>query len=291
MLSGKWKLPWWCKLSWRNAKVLPILFIVEFPLTVACLALFGIADPDTYRTSLWQEGANHGWNSDPIEILYAYANYKPIPVPAPWNQFITDWNVVICVLSMFILLAKVVMYITHIFPPVLSVIIHTVLMIFYAVSISQQAASDYSDPDHPSAVPWYLTRGCGAPVSPKLQSSCQQAKASFSVACLMTALFFAYSSFSIYSAIPTKAQKTEATVQGEEDIESPTSYFDDKKWEYEMDRIPQTPRSPAFGRTPMTPRTVAFNTLEGKMPSKPNRDLPLRHHISMGTETYKGRFV
>lgn len=86
MLSGKWKLPWWCKLSWRNAKVLPILFIVEFPLTVACLALFGIADPDTYRTSLWQEGANHGWNSDPIEILYAYANYKPIPVPAPWNQ-------------------------------------------------------------------------------------------------------------------------------------------------------------------------------------------------------------
>ena len=86
MFSGKLKLPWWYKLSWRNPKVLPILFVIEFPFTVACLALFGIADPDTYRTSLWQEGSIHGWNSDPQEILYAYANYKPIPVPAPWNQ-------------------------------------------------------------------------------------------------------------------------------------------------------------------------------------------------------------
>ena len=86
MFSGKLKLPWWYKLNWRNPKVLPILFVIEFPFTVACLALFGIADPDTYRTSLWKEGSIHGWNSDPQEILYAYANYKPIPIPAPWNQ-------------------------------------------------------------------------------------------------------------------------------------------------------------------------------------------------------------
>ena len=185
--------------------MLPILFVVEFPFTVACLALFGIADPDTYRTSLWKEGANHGWNSDPIELLYAYANYKPMKAPAPWNQLyvqyigkvderlgwltgnsITDWNVVICVLSMFILLAKVVVYITQTFPPFFSALIHCVLTIFYIVSITQQAAPDYSDPEFPSTVPWYLTRGCGAPVDPKLQSACQQAKASFAVTCCMS---------------------------------------------------------------------------------------------------------
>lgn len=79
-------LPWWFKIDWRGSKILPYLMVLELPLTVAGLALFGIADPDTYRTILWQEGSNHGWNSDPSELLYAYANYRPIQAPAPWNQ-------------------------------------------------------------------------------------------------------------------------------------------------------------------------------------------------------------
>ena len=49
-----------------------------------------------------------------------------------------------------------------------------------------------------------------------------------------------------------------------------------------MDRLPQSPGSPSF--VPVTPRTDAFNKLEGK---KPNKDLPLRHHISMGDEIYR----
>lgn len=72
--------------EWRTPKVPLFLFAAEIPFTIAALALYGIADPDLYRTTLWQEGANHGWNSDPIAILYAYANYKPIPVPTPWNR-------------------------------------------------------------------------------------------------------------------------------------------------------------------------------------------------------------
>ena len=82
----KSKLPWWVGLSWRNGKILPILFAVELPLTIAGLALFGIADPDTYRTALWTEGSVQGWNSDPSELLYAAANYKPMAAPTPWNQ-------------------------------------------------------------------------------------------------------------------------------------------------------------------------------------------------------------
>ena len=89
-------------------------------------------------------------------------------------------------LSMFVLLAKVVLYITAIFPPFLSAIVHAIFVIFYAVSISQQAAADNSDPIHPSPVPWYLTHGCGDPVSPGLQSPCKQAKAAFAVTCIMT---------------------------------------------------------------------------------------------------------
>lgn len=62
------------------------LFILEFPLTVAVLTLFGVADPNTYRTALWQNGADRGFNSAPDEMIYAYANYRPYTTPTVWSQ-------------------------------------------------------------------------------------------------------------------------------------------------------------------------------------------------------------
>jgi hypothetical protein len=61
------------------------LVILEFPLTVSTLALFGIADPDTYRTRLWQDGYLNGFNSDPAAPLYAAANYQSLKVPIIWS--------------------------------------------------------------------------------------------------------------------------------------------------------------------------------------------------------------
>lgn len=62
------------------------LMVIEFPFTIAALTLFSIASPDLYRTKLWQDGADNGFNSSPIEILYSYANYKPISPPLVWSQ-------------------------------------------------------------------------------------------------------------------------------------------------------------------------------------------------------------
>jgi hypothetical protein len=77
VLSRRWKWP----------KVLIALFVVELAGTVASLALFGIADPDLYRTRLWQVGSDNGFNSSPLQVLYAYANYRPIPkTPFVWSQ-------------------------------------------------------------------------------------------------------------------------------------------------------------------------------------------------------------
>jgi hypothetical protein len=76
-LSRKWKWP----------KVLIALMVFELAGTVAALALFGIADPDLFRTNLWQAGSDNGFNSSPKQILYAYANYRPIPkTPFVWSQ-------------------------------------------------------------------------------------------------------------------------------------------------------------------------------------------------------------
>jgi hypothetical protein len=71
---------------WRYANAMYGLFVVEFLLIVAVLTLFGIADPNTYRTKLWQNGADKGFNSDPSIVLYSYANYKPIDTPVVWSQ-------------------------------------------------------------------------------------------------------------------------------------------------------------------------------------------------------------
>jgi hypothetical protein len=72
---------------WKRPVIYTViaLIVLEFPLTVATLALFGIADPDTYRTKLWQDGFSNGFNSDPAAPLYAAANYRSIKVPIIWS--------------------------------------------------------------------------------------------------------------------------------------------------------------------------------------------------------------
>lgn len=72
--------------KWKTPRAIIPLFVVELCIEIAALALYGIAQPDLYRTRLWQEGSDHGWNSSPSEIIYAYANYRPISTPLPWSQ-------------------------------------------------------------------------------------------------------------------------------------------------------------------------------------------------------------
>lgn len=62
------------------------LILCEGPFTIALLALFGIASPNLYRTRLWQDGSDNGFNSNPNAALYAAANYRPYTVPPVWSQ-------------------------------------------------------------------------------------------------------------------------------------------------------------------------------------------------------------
>jgi hypothetical protein len=83
--------------KWRHPKVLVSLFVFELAGTVAALTLFGIADPDLFRTALWQVGSDNGFNSSPKQILYAYANYRPIPkTPFVWSQTCVDQSCAAC---------------------------------------------------------------------------------------------------------------------------------------------------------------------------------------------------
>ena len=176
----------------------------ELPLSVAALALFGISSPDLYRTRFWEEGFLQGWNSSPDQVIYDYANYRTPHYPTPWaqkyassrnpaskpsyhsnvltNHSTTNFNVVVAVLSVFLLLCKGIMLICSVFHPLISLAIHATLTALWAVAIHNQAAPDTSDPTRPQpGAPWYITKSCGPPVNPDLLGYCKQAKAAFAV--------------------------------------------------------------------------------------------------------------
>lgn len=70
----------------RHYKLTLYLMVAELPFTILMLTLTGIASHDLYRTLLWQDGANKGFNSAPDEMLYAAANYRPYEPPMVWSS-------------------------------------------------------------------------------------------------------------------------------------------------------------------------------------------------------------
>lgn len=61
--------------------------VVELGFAITLVSLFACAYPDRYRTALWQEGGTKGWNSDPHQRVYDYANYRePPPIPLIWDE-------------------------------------------------------------------------------------------------------------------------------------------------------------------------------------------------------------
>jgi hypothetical protein len=97
----------------------------------------------------------------------------------------TTFNVVASVLGMFILLVKVVVFVMHLFLPILSVFVHGLMLALFAVSLRNQSTPDMSDPDNPSpGLPWYVSKGCSYATPPN-KGFCMQARASFGVTCTM----------------------------------------------------------------------------------------------------------
>ena len=61
--------------------------VPELAGVIALLVLFGLQQPDSFRTRFWQIGFDNKLNSNPNMILYAYANYQPLPtVPFVWSR-------------------------------------------------------------------------------------------------------------------------------------------------------------------------------------------------------------
>lgn len=61
--------------------------VVELVLVITLVSVFAYACRGQYRSKLWEDGGIHGWNSDPRQRVYYYANYHdPPPIPLIWDE-------------------------------------------------------------------------------------------------------------------------------------------------------------------------------------------------------------
>jgi hypothetical protein len=97
----------------------------------------------------------------------------------------TTFNTVISVVSLFVLLVKTAMYTMHFWFPLLSVVVHAILVGLFATSLYNQTAGDYLDVNAVATRPWYLTHSCKTYASSGNLGFCYQARASVYVVAVM----------------------------------------------------------------------------------------------------------
>ena len=65
---------------------LPLL-AAELAVLVPLLVLFGVQQPDLFRTKFWRIGYVNGFNSNPNQVVFAMLNNEPVPtVPFVWSR-------------------------------------------------------------------------------------------------------------------------------------------------------------------------------------------------------------
>jgi hypothetical protein len=247
---------------WRAKAPLYWGMVPELAGVITLLVLFGLQQPDSFRTRFWQIGFDNKLNSNPAMILYAYANYQPLPtVPFVWSRTLTNFNVAISVVSLFILLAKMIATIMKVFYPIFGTIIGLSLTALYTVSVYGQAGPDYADPRYPSPTPWHLRLGCKLAEAYGAGKTCQMVQATLAMTVYMLALYLFQSGFAIWAMLPNK----EIDMYDEDDDDEEYGSAAAKNKGITVQMHPTPPNE----QVPFTPRTQAFHTLD--------RKLPLRH--------------
>ncbi|KAK3382475.1 hypothetical protein B0T24DRAFT_15722 [Lasiosphaeria ovina] len=238
--------------KWRLHKALYWGLIPELAGTIAALVLFGISQPDAYRTLFWRIGFNNQLNSNPNMILYAYANHRPLPnIPFVWSQSLTNFCVAISILSLFVLLAKMIASIMKVFYPIVGLLTSFGLMVLYVVGVYGQAGPDYADKRYPSSVAWYIRMSCSIAEPYGAVKDCYMAKGAFAVTVVMMFIYLCNTALAAWAMFPNPLND----IRDDDDEEEADN---DKQWEMQP---PATPRT-----MPFTPRTQAFYTLDRKLP-------------------------
>lgn len=63
-----------------------LLFSIELCFSLTVTTLFMVEYIDDFKRQIWANGGAEGWNSDPKQRIYFYANFKKPPdIPLIWT--------------------------------------------------------------------------------------------------------------------------------------------------------------------------------------------------------------
>lgn len=183
---------------------------------------------------------------------------------------LTNFNIAISILSLFVLIAKLVATIMHIYYPIIGLAVALVMGTLYSVSLGGQAGPDYADSRYPSPTPWFLRKGCSYARAYQKYSECQMAQGSVAVSAYMLVIYLIALGLAIWSMLPNKQ------LDLEDDSDSDYGFPSASKKQWEMQPrpmlspavagVPTPTPTPFTPFTPFTPRTQAFHALDRKLP-------------------------
>lgn len=247
---------------WRAKAPLYWGMIPELAGIIPCLVLFALQQPDAWRTLFWRIGYENQLNSNPSMILYAYANFRPLPtIPFVWTQTLTTFNVAISIVSLFVLLGKMIATIMKVYYPIFGTIVGVTLTALYTVSVYGQAGPDYADDRYPSPVAWYIRRSCDIARPYGAYKNCQMSKGAFAATVFLLAVYLFQTCFAIWAMLPNK----ELDMMDPDDDDDDKYYYSGNPKE-PKDKAVELQTSPPHQQVPFTPRTQAFHALERKLP-------------------------
>ncbi|KAF5878050.1 uncharacterized protein Bfra_000217 [Botrytis fragariae] len=168
-------------IPWHKLKGRVSLMLIEVQLIIIIISLFLVGYPDATRKALWEEGGQHGFNSDPKMRIYFYANYlQPPEIPFIWSRRCTEFNLAAGIFTLCLFLTRQLLALTASMSTRTEVYLLSCVLLFWIMSCIGQRSPDYSDPDHPSRVPWYLHHSCSI-ASRQARAACYVAQASYAL--------------------------------------------------------------------------------------------------------------
>ncbi len=102
------------------------------------------------------------------------------------SHSLTNFNVAISVISLFVLLTKMILAIMHVYYPLVGTFVAVAMTALYATSVYGPGRSPTTPTRaHPSPVAWYIAKSCSYAASENAVSSCGLAKGTFAITCYM----------------------------------------------------------------------------------------------------------
>ncbi|KAG9256872.1 uncharacterized protein F5Z01DRAFT_491421 [Emericellopsis atlantica] len=163
--------------------------VAESCLSLAALVVFTAVFVGDYRMKAWLNGGGEGWNSDPAQRVYFYANFKEPPeIPTIWTQALSKATLGMAILTVVWLFVHGIASRHHYISLGATLACETFIALLWIYITLEQCSSDLTDEEHLSQYPWFLTRACSRAWD-DAKAACHTLRAGFYLSLVIVCMF------------------------------------------------------------------------------------------------------